>query len=745
MDTFVTGDNTREQDTLLVSPLKVYKLEDVMKMDPSYKPRTPPSILNVKDKTRIARALQEFHLPSCDTKAADFAKKQMAVFLGKYLTDHKTQLAPDLVDRYITEMGNMWTQSLVKDGEEYGLETALASSCTMIQATMKTKKLAGSTSMGGSLREMQDLLEATQNPSVLNTVVHFTMKMTKRMVIDLSATFVEVFLSNLMEDNLQDVGYLSASGKEGLLPVSDAHYIYASRNPSFNINKKHMCIRFYLKKSLLFFHRITPSEIAEKMENVKNDTDDIKSHNRVFIGSSYQDAYIDIVWIQNHAIVDREQVELKLYAISLEDSKTVSLKGIPGITNVVPIGVEFRSLLRRRPMTKTERISHKLSDTVVALEINQEVASQHNYPPFIRYKEALEDSQLVVVKHLRDPETDVLATIYVDGLDYKDNTIIKKRDINDVLGTLAYHYALLRGTNLSAICRIPWVDSSRVTCNSLPKMRNVFGIEACASYNLFALYNNMKEANVADIQSRFLIMIVKDACRTGYPYGTSYFNNRNKGTDFVSSIAIGYSKDEMKRAAFRGGRVGPTTHTQTTITTGTILTGKASLPVIDLKKENVLKAIQAGKKTSFTPIDLAVAIVEEEEFKLEEEAETIKNLKPTFPLIDRMIWEEVKHSDEPLTIEGNTEYTMRKPAVALVELVEEEVVPICRIDNDEVVVDSQPNCRRRKREKMDVPQFLIDVLNEQQEKKEERHSFYLESEVIKDFVVPQLGRTYIPQ
>lgn len=709
-----------------------------MKADPTYVRLTPPAPLSIAQRKEITTSLLNFNLPSCDKKATAFAKTQMAEFTRKTLASHKVEMYAEGMPMYLSRMESLWKDSLVRDGEEYGVETALAASCAATQATLKAKKMSGSKSMGGSLAEMGSLLEAQENVAQSNMVVHFNMRMTKRMIIDLKATFVEVFLKDLIDNNKQVSGKLSTKKGDGFLPISDCHYIYEANNSSLDLKTEPLCIRFYLTKSLLFHHRITPSEIARKMEDVGNDDEDSESHYRVFIGSSFKDAFIDIIWIRKHDSKNREEIELKLRSISLEDSKVVSLKGIPGITAVVPMNVRFTSMFSKRQITKKEREDHKLGPLVVALQIEQDVVSHHNYPPLVRYKEAFEDKGLEIIGHITDKDTHVLATIFVDGLE-------KGEDINDLLLDQEYWYALLRGTNMNAICRIPWVDSSRVTCNCLPKMRRAFGIEATFAYSLYALYNNMKESGSSDVQSRYILMIMRDMCRTGDPYGISYCNNKNKGTDYVSSVGMSRAKDELISAASRKAAVGSTTVTMTTITSGTIHSGEASLPVIDLNREKVLKAVRAQKKKETIAVDFSLEMVKEEEELIEEITRVTTQNKSHRSLRDKMVWENLLESKDS-TETGEEYISFLKPAEMLRTLIQEERVMICRVDNDEVHVDTLPRCISKHLGKTGtIPLFIHSVLSSIRNEDSMEHMLYIQPVLIEDFVVPQLGRTYIPE
>lgn len=158
-----------------------------------------------------------------------------------------------------------------------------------------------------------------------------------------------------------------------------------------------------------------------------------------------------------------------------------------------------------------------------------------------------------------------------------------------------YVYAISEGSDMAEICTYSWVDTSRLTTNSVPIMARYFGIEAARNYFIYDYIAN-KVAVDALAQPRFTFIVADDMTFWGRPYGITFHENtKKKDNDYISLSTIGHPNQIYATYASRNGVSLMSTNAASMTATGEIFAGSNTLGVIGPTPEDIVRKLKATR------------------------------------------------------------------------------------------------------------------------------------------------------
>lgn len=104
------------------------------------------------------------------------------------------------------------------------------------------------------------------------------------------------------------------------------------------------------------------------------------------------------------------------------------------------------------------------------------------------------------------------------------------------------------GSNLSEVCKLPWVDIVHPTTNDLMELYTLFGIDAMRT----AIENNLLHvmaSNSADVSRRYIGIIAHEMCRTGIPCALTFVGLTQSETSTLKLATFERSLESFVRAA----------------------------------------------------------------------------------------------------------------------------------------------------------------------------------------------------
>jgi hypothetical protein len=612
---------------------RIVSVEEMLKIDPNYRPRSgPPKRPSAKQRQVLLDAVPE---PNCAVReAAEMVRSELEKILERRMSEADFMLedSDEAMAIFIERAIKLFVSALIQDGAMLGQICASAESCVLTQATLKTKKTvtgAASIRLQGALRHLTSLLHAQETPIDKNMAVHFLRKVTKRQVIDLTKEFVGVTVKDLMGSNEVQIGKvsreISLDGISDDLPYNTCYDVYLSRPTRENYQSSSYCLRITFDKQMLFTHQLTPYKIAAILRGHS----EIDMSTRI-IPSSFSDAFIDVYTTSNTTSLNNQQADL--HYIICKKVLSVSVQGIPEIKRLAPDSVEYHTLFKNLrgnfleydlmtmanhnyPSTnmvedslkkagikilktwtneRTKRIYAYTIDTDIFLSskgIKKRIdATKYadllfsGGPNQIEYDNASSLYEGVnfdkVEKKLAELGFVINETIYEEdgvtpigyNIDEVRTNLVEALQSLDPIDS-EYVYAVLEGSNIQAVSQYPWVDTSRLTTNSIPIMFRLFGLEVARNYFIYD-YSANKARIDANAQSRYTFIIADDMTCWGEPFGISFYGNaKKKDNDWVTMSTISHPVQTYVEGASRKMVASSRTNPASILTSGQIAAG----------------------------------------------------------------------------------------------------------------------------------------------------------------------------
>jgi hypothetical protein len=636
---------------------KFLPVDEMKKINPNYVPRVPPRRITGEDANQLLKTFPP--ILSVSEEASRVATSQYKDFYFERMVQEEFALEPseEAFDLFVKLQNAHATQAQPKDGRMMGNIAAFGESCANTQATLKTKKKTGaslSTALKGGLQNIKSLLHAQDSPAEKTMTIHFNEKVTKRQIIDLEAQLVGTTLADLIDREHTVISKLSKeyeTNGSDLLPRNIAHDVYLPKSRSVNLDNP--CIRLALKKDEMFSRQLTPWKIA-KIATSHAEIDRLVR----LIPSSFNDAFIDIFTTTEVDTQEDEEdgpndvtqlLEVELYYNILEKLRSVTLQGIPEIKRISPKSVGYHQLFRGvRPPKRTEQAER-------ILEYDLTICANNNYPDPGFVEDSLRKAGIKIKeKFYREftgrlygysignlPRVGVNVTkerlgplafdfeIYktkegillvrseptdlTEFFEQNQYEIIREteegylvrpprcRTLRDAFFELdlvdrEYVYAVTDGSNMEKVVLYPWVDTSRLTTNSIPEMFRYFGIEVARNYFIYDYIAN-KEAVNANARSAYTYIIADDMTYWGEPLGTTFHENaKKKDNDFITLSTISHPNQVYASYAKKSGVASITSNPVSVTATGEIFAGTNMPGILRPTKESVLKRLRDAKE-----------------------------------------------------------------------------------------------------------------------------------------------------
>jgi hypothetical protein len=392
------------------SKIKFVSLQEMMRIDPNYKPREgPPKRPSLGQIQALLDSMQEIQSVAKESSAI-VTEQLRLLFLRRMLErDFVLENSEVVYETYKARQDRLFQTASCKDGTMLGQLAASAESCATTQATLKTKKSVSSSAsilLQGALPHLTSLLHAQEQPKDMNMSVHFRYKVTKRQVIDLTETFVSVTLRDLIDKERTTIALLSTKYEldkdDDNLPFNVCYDVYRGTNPSQRQpNHKPYYLRIAFDKSKLYAHQLTPYKIASIIREHK-----LLAQFWRIIPSGFSDAFIDIYSTSRDTTIEAQKTDL--YYNVYESLKAIILQGIPEIEALAPGYVSYHTLFKDiRKLQRWDRLTEEQTQTYFSekerphvLEYDLMTMANHNYPSYRMIEDSLEKAGVKILDRL---------------------------------------------------------------------------------------------------------------------------------------------------------------------------------------------------------------------------------------------------------------------------------------------------------------------------------------------------------
>lgn len=523
--------------------------------------------------------------------------------------------------------------------------------------TKKSVTNSASIRLQGALTHLTSLLHAQEIPMDRNMSVHFLFKMTARQIIDLSRVFVRVTLDSLLDKKRTTIAQLSRSYKTtntDKLPFNVCYDVYSATDPvkrAYDHNSYYL--RLYFDKKKLYAAQLTPYKITKiLLQHDELNTscriipsafsdafiDIYSTSHKTNIEGQKTDLYY-IIYEKVRMVVLQGIPEIEALAPQTVAYQTL-FTGIRklqrwdyfdgngneyvleyDLTSMAnhnyPSYVLIEDTLLKAGVVIKDRLykpyTGRLYAYIIEMPLLLTSAGLNKRLKALDYKHTLysvEDNVLWYKDDVKDvdfaavetklEENGLIITEYLE----QEGEVVGYRiqaveiDLAEAIQSLPsidrdYVYAVLKGSNLERVCQYPWVDSSRVTTNSIPIMSHYFGIEVSRNYFIYDYVAN-KNAVDAISQSRYTFVVADDMAYDGIPLGISFHGNAKKsGNDFITLGTISRASEVFARAASRKETAIITTNPASILTSGEIFLGASAPVVMHPSKEKILAKLAA--------------------------------------------------------------------------------------------------------------------------------------------------------
>jgi hypothetical protein len=560
-----------------------------------------PVHLSEEDKNFIIDLAGELVIPgSCEESVARVKasiKDEIARQLGTVMIIPNRFYIEILVSRIV----NSYVAALADDFYVAGMIAGTSISSAGTQSTLSSFKLKSGASLtveGGIAGLTTLIYTRLSRKNDARMIVHFTLPVSKKDIIDMRALLVSVSAAELVDSYL--IGKMSP-----VLGVAEVdslerfwwHDLQLKNpdRPAFKmVSPQAQVLRLFLNKSMLYTHQITPRKMADTIALIKGGVEASSVNNPlVTIYGPFDSGIIDIIIIPEN-ISDgpsnsAEEATFLRHSIHMKLSDVV-IKGITGITDLYPKEYSLLKLIVSESKIDAttyvlrvnakdnkvfegifpayHRLEHLMSSTGIKIIrrirddfsreiVGYEVRSFNGYSPMeilalfdlekiVEEKVDNSSYKLVFLSSKIELVSDVLKaiTVPVVGIDYLEGrkkvvTYINiSRSPVEILREKGidtlYHYMITSGSNYDSIVKLPWVDPLRSTPNDIFEIYRKMGCEAARNYFLYELILVLESIKSKDINSRHISLTTDVIFVEGRPAGATFTGNIVRGVEPLS-------------------------------------------------------------------------------------------------------------------------------------------------------------------------------------------------------------------
>lgn len=570
-----------------------------------------------------------------DEDVARMTHESMKKCYRKALSTVVMTITPETIAQYKEMIARRVIAALVKENYTAGINGSTSISYAITQSTFKTihKASIESGKVEGGIRGFKALLTIQKDVTGPLMIVHFNRRVTKQDVANMRSIIVSI----TVEQMIQNMVVKRIMGD--MTPVPDSDPLYHQRywwhnNGTYLPMGDQLCARFYIKEMMMYEHKITPSAVAKAIIAMLDKTQDtrfsvIPSPVIVDYRNPYKYGFVDVFMssAENEQGTPRYNVEVTstLTHDLRKGFGVVTIKGIPNILSLNPNLVPLTTFLRNnRELTEDEKIPDEIDTQAVDIDYKEMI--QHVSVSLYLMSKTLQECGVEVVRVLRskiEGQFTQRPRPYAFVVRRRNKTVqeieeeLSKRDeddnkpvvpyfnANEMVGSSNnpykdYIYATTKGINVKGICRLPWVDTSRIACNDIRMMNSLYGLETTYIYYSSLIMTVLK--GISDVSMRHIMLLIDIIFQSGDPTGVSYYGIRARGVNFTQQAAAGSPAAVISSAAIARKRSAKN-NIFTSIVQGT-------LPDIIEKKKIIEIVRRRLEKASALPVDNRVAAEE---------------------------------------------------------------------------------------------------------------------------------------
>lgn len=640
---------------LFAAPTNVLSVEEMIRIDPSYRP--PPKAEKPRRLTEkeIVEAMHLLDLIDCiDSDMSELITEQYREIFTEILIRSETEMVVNEGSfRMLFDMMNRkMKEALSYHGERYGNLASFGISCNETQVSLKLKKNTGAGSssvMKNDIDYIKSIHHATKRPNYSYVSLHFIRKMKYRELIDFTYQIKHITIADLLTKEEYTIGRLEADDVE----PGFTHEFHKNEGIFYD---GVYCMRLHFNKDKLFAHKLTPYDISMLLRKNTNIAEETR-----MIPSTFEEAYIDVVATSSLNGSDLGD------AADISNLKYVSYPKIRGyqIQGGVP-GVSAASVKRNGyqtffyPSVREPRLKEKkeYKGEYDVLEFDLNTMASFMFPRLDFIEESLKKAGVVIMHRFKTRQAERVYAYAVqknafnrtvkpiefarrygipkeritsragkfsihdsptiakllerDGLQFtvKEDVIeLEIPRIETISDAFAYlddldsHYCYVEteGTFINTKVNIlrsfsifAEIDFSRFATNSLPLMNKFFGCEVCRNYEIFAIAENQKAKNSRS-QTRFTILLADHMNFWGIPLGTDFYQNAKKpDNDFIIIGDYSHTKQIMDTYANKNSTASTATTSAGVLVTGQIRAGDKIIPVINPTEESLMTVLRTN-------------------------------------------------------------------------------------------------------------------------------------------------------
>lgn len=390
--------------------------------------------------------------------------EEHASFVRRFLSHPEYKVVPGALPLLLDIFKHYYGRALIDPGSSVGMRVADAMSAPIMQAVLNTFHMSGA---AGNARSSLDTINQFLNlrdRKISSMTIHFK---NRRLTYAEVAAYFPLFVTATV--GKLTIGWDYNDPKE---TVNEPWYPFALTFLEKRVPECTAMIRLRLNVQLLYRHRITTEEVAQRIEATFNE----KGERIVVIPSPTHLGIIDIY--PNDANCQNDDGSVpevsSLYLTSTVEAGLAGIvvKGIPGITDFTPqYWLLTDMILRESGSEDGMRILHlnrrKIVSNGVPLSRLEELLTQYEVKVVEKHPETWK------VSSPRGPVKELLNREYTRVTREEKEA---KRETKEA-ALFRYYYAETKGSNIAAVGKISFVDNTRTFSDDWKQMVEYYGIE----------------------------------------------------------------------------------------------------------------------------------------------------------------------------------------------------------------------------------------------------------------------------
>jgi len=493
----------------------------------------------------------------------------------------------------------------IKRGEPVGYHSSDAIGASISQAALDSFSTVGKTStVGQGVKGFEALLYTKLIRSDMAMDIHFRTRMTFDDVIDLRSFFVSRSVLDFIETRVvnnnkilnTEIGVfvrhdrqpvperLVFGESEGRILKSEWWYeTYDAMHPEAETEYPSHIMRIHLNKNALYASKVTVDELAQAIagENYSSYQQKQSMYFDAVASPMSAGPYIDLVPRDTVADLAGEMPQAArtfLYNVVAPNLGKVHVKGIEGISGLIPVVVDILSVFKESSQMKDFEIQKYGLDPAdkkmlwkLPVHRGKMRLKAIRYAQLERFFKAA--GVEIIGKTISRQQGDIYKVLSEAGYrlpplpDEPVGYYLRlPEEVNNVMQYLrgrieevpslqkesTYVYAVATGSNLREVTSLPWVDDTVTICNNMHQISEVYGVESARSYFIYELGAVLAGAGVGNLNPRNLTLLINFIFSRGFPLGIKHVSMVKRGEEFLSSAVNEEWSNIISHAAATG-------------------------------------------------------------------------------------------------------------------------------------------------------------------------------------------------